>query len=385
MPLGVDCPSCQHKFMVPDKMSGRGVKCPRCEHAFTAPNGQTPGSYADLLLAPVGAAALPVPISVPAGAPMQPPSPVTAMPNLPAASLALGQGGTTLRSVGTPRRRLTQLVLDLPEAVMRNAPRPLQGTTGLAFSGLLAGLLACGLSTWAKLDAAALAVASLGILFAAVAAAALLRRHEPGLALPIAAVLVDLQAILFAATAVFAGSPEENRPAPLRPPTASTVVARLRQQLKDSDEKERLQAAFALTELARDLNKSVLDLMNLLADPQRNTRAAAAEALGLIGPQARIAYPALAGANRADSDENVRTKAKEAMKKIAPPGPADVAFMVDTFSDRKQLRQLRAAAAQVLGLIGNEARVTVPALEEGLKDPDAQVRVSAALALWLLV
>src|SRR2546430_1100566 len=37
MPLGVTCPSCTHKFLVPDKMAGRNVKCPACEQAFAAP------------------------------------------------------------------------------------------------------------------------------------------------------------------------------------------------------------------------------------------------------------------------------------------------------------------------------------------------------------
>src|ERR1700681_4941245 len=75
MPLGVDCPSCKHRFSVPDKMSGRGIKCPRCEHAFTAPNGLAGGSHPDLHLAPVTATA-----PAPCEGPLPTPAPGAAVP-----------------------------------------------------------------------------------------------------------------------------------------------------------------------------------------------------------------------------------------------------------------------------------------------------------------
>jgi HEAT repeat protein len=391
MPVGVDCPACQHKFLVPDKMSGRGIKCPRCEHSFNAPNG----SQSEVRLPPVTATAVPEVLSAPVASPLPSPPPLAPLPiGLPPAATApplpLAQAVTAgLPSIARPplsrqRRGLTRLVLDLPETMMRNVPKPLQGITALAMVALAVGLIAWALGYGAKLEIVSIALAVVGLLFSGVAAAALVNRHERGVGLPVAALLVNLQALIFAAAAAIAGPAEEVNAPANRPPTAATVMARLRQQLKDVDQRERLQAAFSVVELARDLNKSTLDLMALLKDPQKDVRAAAAEALGLAGPQARIAYPALAEVNRADADENVRGKAKEALKKIGQPGSADVAVMIDTFSDRRQPRQARAAAALVLGLIGAEARVAVPALEEGLKDPEAVIRVSAAQALWQL-
>jgi predicted Zn finger-like uncharacterized protein len=389
MPVGVDCPSCQHKFLVPDKMSGRGVKCPRCEHSFNAPNGQAGGSHVDLRLPVTATAAAPGTTPLPSPAPaLSEPDRIVVPPD-PAAPLLLAQSVTASvpgkpRALSPPRRGLTRLVLDLPDTVMRNVPKPLQGITAVAIAALVVGLAAWALGNWAKLEIVGIALAVVGLIFGAVATVALVNRHERGVGLPVAALLVNLQALVIATVGAVAGPPEDTVTPANRPLAAGTVITRLRQQLKDSEPRERLQAAFSLVELARDLNKSTLDLMALLKDPQKDVRAAAAEALGLIGQQARIAYPALEEANRTDGDANVRTKAREAMKKIGQPGLSDVAVMIDSFSDRKQPRQARAAAALVLGLIGAEARVAVPALEEGLQDPDAMVRVSAVQALWQL-
>src|SRR5207237_362592 len=92
----------------------------------------------------------------------------------------------------------------------------------------------------------------------------------------------------------------------------------------------------------------------------------------------------LAEAQRNDNDGVVRDKAKEAMKKIGPPSSSDVAHLLEVFTDKKAPKQMRSAAAQGLALAGGDARVTVPALEEGLRDADPAVRVAAAAALWSL-
>src|SRR5262249_47128589 len=191
MPVGVDCPSCQHKFMIPDKMHGRGVKCPRCEHSFTAVNGaveQPP--QADLPMAPVVSDA---PAEVPVAAPAPPPPAPIPLPLPP-------QGGTTPTAQGitsqwpdppppaAPRRRgLTRLVLDLPENMLKTMPKPLKGITGVAVVALAAGLLAWALTNWIHMTILALALAALGLLFGGVAVAALAKRQERGPGLPIPA------------------------------------------------------------------------------------------------------------------------------------------------------------------------------------------------------
>lgn len=92
------------------------------------------------------------------------------------------------------------------------------------------------------------------------------------------------------------------------------------------------------------LGESVL----LLGDPDEDVRAAAAESLGLIGPAAKPAIPALIGALHDSSAE------------------------------------VRALAAQALGKLGVEARAAAGPLRELHDDPDESVRAAAAAALGKL-
>src|SRR5439155_9371985 len=182
MPLGVDCPSCQHKFMIPDKMHGRGVKCPRCEHSFTAVNGAVDlPPQPELPMAPVVTAASPPEVPVASSMPSNSGTPPLAVPAPASDPIPTAQAITSqwpgARPPAAPRRRgLTRLVLDLPEHVLRSVPRPLQGITGLAAIGLAAGLAAWALSHWSHLAGLALALAALGLLFGGVAVAALVKR-----------------------------------------------------------------------------------------------------------------------------------------------------------------------------------------------------------------
>jgi hypothetical protein len=75
-------------------------------------------------------------------------------------------------------------------------------------------------------------------------------------------------------------------------------------------------------------------LVKALKDPGRDARAAAARGLGLLGPEARAAVPALAEAVRDDASGTARM-----------------------------------AAADALAAIGPEARGALPALEAALRDP----------------
>jgi HEAT repeat protein len=78
----------------------------------------------------------------------------------------------------------------------------------------------------------------------------------------------------------------------------------------------------------------VPSLVKSLQDANREARVAAARGLGLLGPGARAAVPALAEAVRNDASGTVRM-----------------------------------AAAEALAAIGPEAKSALPALEAGLKDP----------------
>jgi predicted Zn finger-like uncharacterized protein len=367
MPIGVDCPACQHQFMVPDKMSGRPVKCPRCEHPFTAHNGPV-AEYGECCLSPpvsppaqvpighflgtgtilpvadfnpppsslpvakVTSSALPVDSDpLPAPAPLdQVPLPVAAPsppPLPPPAPVSLAHGimiAAPFQAPAKPKRRgLTRLVLDLPDTVMRSVPKPLQGTTGLAFVALLAGLAAWAVLGLVREQIMVLVLALQGLLFAAVAIAALVQREAKGFGLPIAAVLVNLQALVLAFVAPANWQPTDTDQEANK--AAATTVAQLRGKLKDADSKERMKAAYAVRDLAAEIDKTVPDLLTLLGDKQAKVRAAALEALGQIGTEARIAYPLVAERQRSDPDDNVRNKAKDALKRIGAPTAADVA------------------------------------------------------------
>jgi predicted Zn finger-like uncharacterized protein len=368
MPVSVECPSCQHGFMVPDNRSGRPVKCPRCERGFDAP---------------ISAVAVPLALE----SSLSPAIPRTLAMGLSASQIPVPASDAFAPALAPApvKRRLTQLVFDFPDAVVRNVPKPLQGITGLAAVGLAVGLVAWAVLGLFHQETVSFALATIGLLLGGVATAALVKSKERGLGLPIAALAVNLQALVMAMLVAFAPEPKE-LDFPIAPVQAhQSPVSQLRLALKDPDSKERQHAAFAVRDLARDLNKAVLDLIALLRDPERTVRAASAEALGLIGLQARLAYPALADVNRNDRDAIVREKARDALKKIGPPTAADVAAEVEMLADKKAPKPARAAAAQCLALVGSDALVAVPALEVALRDADPSIRVSAAEALWALV
>ena len=122
---------------------------------------------------------------------------------------------------------------------------------------------------------------------------------------------------------------------------------------------------------------AVSDLTELLwSDPDEDVRALAAETLGSMGPLAKAAYPALLQCGKNDSSELVMKAAQEAMEKVGEPNAADVPHLVSALKNANP--DYRAIAAQVLGVIGPDARAAIPALRQTLKDGDAQVRLYAA-------
>ena len=105
-------------------------------------------------------------------------------------------------------------------------------------------------------------------------------------------------------------------------------------------------------------------------------RMAAARALGIIGPEARGAIPALVGALR-DSEAGVRWEAAAALGRI---GEDSVPALVEALWDRDV--KVRHAATYALGAVGPGASAAIPALIHRLKDSDAGVRASAASSLF---
>src|SRR6516225_7798569 len=116
MPVGVACPSCSHKFAVPEPVP-------------------SPSSTELPAVAP--------PEYGPPAPPLTPPAPLAAPAPVPPPN---GNPAVAVRPPRRPVRRLTSLVMDLPVSVIRKMPGQPEGVAGLSLTALLVGLAAWGLS-----------------------------------------------------------------------------------------------------------------------------------------------------------------------------------------------------------------------------------------------
>jgi hypothetical protein len=107
------------------------------------------------------------------------------------------------------------------------------------------------------------------------------------------------------------------------PPPETRTVVELQKALKSKDKDERAIAAFQLGhKYGAQSAPAVNDLIAALKDPEADVRAAAAEALGKVGPAAKPSAPTLVLLLN-DPEESVARKAFDSLKKLefAPPPP----------------------------------------------------------------
>jgi HEAT repeat protein len=90
------------------------------------------------------------------------------------------------------------------------------------------------------------------------------------------------------------------------------------EDLKSSQEKERITAVRTLPEGTEDAARIVPALIEALKDKQGDIRLSAAIRLGTFGEQARDAIPALREAAQSDHDARVRKAAGVALSRIDP-------------------------------------------------------------------
>ena len=126
-------------------------------------------------------------------------------------------------------------------------------------------------------------------------------------------------------------------------------VARLMKELKSKDAKTRISAADDLGHIGQ-VKKSYTEpavpaLIEALHDPDALVRKAAANALGKVDPDVKLAVPAL----------------------------------TDVLKDK--VPAVRQAAAGALGLIGPDAKDAIPTLRETQKDSDKAVSRAAGMAI----
>ena len=140
----------------------------------------------------------------------------------------------------------------------------------------------------------------------------------------------------------------------------------------------RAAAADALGAIGPPAKLAIPSLRIALLDEAELVRANAAVALGRMGPLARDAVPSLASLLR-DSESRVRISAANALGKIGPDGRRAVASLVESLNDPVPL--VRASAASALGKINSVSSMVIPALIGVLKDSDEFVRSSAARSI----
>jgi hypothetical protein len=127
-----------------------------------------------------------------------------------------------------------------------------------------------------------------------------------------------------------------------------------------SADQRRQEALFGYEALGPLASAEVPSLIGTLtSDPSPDVRQAAASVLGFIGPEARLAAPALFRATK-DTDQYVRNNALWALGRILPASQTTIPVLVAGLDDPLQIAQQNAAIA--LGRYGQEARAAVPVL-----------------------
>jgi len=153
------------------------------------------------------------------------------------------------------------------------------------------------------------------------------------------------------------------------------------QALGDEEFLVRGAAARALGLMGPEAEGAVPALIQALRDQEVLVRANAASALGEIGPEAKDAVPALIQALE-DEDSFVRSQAASGLAGIGPQAKDGVPALIQALEDEDWL--VRAQAARGLGGIGPEAQAAVPGLMQALEDEHQQVRDEAERALNLI-
>ena len=132
--------------------------------------------------------------------------------------------------------------------------------------------------------------------------------------------------------------------------------------------------------LAEAANASTGALLGALKDSDEEVGSSAAHLLGMIMTENAEVIPSLIN-YLGDQDAEVRSRAVGLLTK--PVGERAAPRLIEVLDNTNSL--VRGAAARILGTYGTVASAAVPKLAELVKEenePDAQVRYSAAEALW---
>jgi HEAT repeat protein len=120
-------------------------------------------------------------------------------------------------------------------------------------------------------------------------------------------------------------------------------------------------------------------LVKALTHEDARLRSEAAEDLGLIGPPAAAAVPALLKLSEHDPDPVIRVEASRAVASIDPKNEAALPRLVEALTDKAA--RVRKRAAECLGDLGPRGKPAGAVLLKALKDPDVAVSWAAIDAL----
>jgi HEAT repeat protein len=137
-------------------------------------------------------------------------------------------------------------------------------------------------------------------------------------------------------------------------------------------------AAEALGKIGPDASSAVPALIAALADPRSDVRRIAATALGAIGADAKAAVPALVLMLEHDAP-SLASSAAEALAQIGLPARSAVSKLSAILVDPRQVNRIE--AAQALGAIGTDA---IPVLYRFQTDPDPAVREAVCQSIELI-
>ena len=150
-------------------------------------------------------------------------------------------------------------------------------------------------------------------------------------------------------------------------------------RLKSEDANVRFSAVSETALLGKNVGQQAVGpLRELLRDSDRDVKAAAAGALGLLETLAEEALPELISATKAPEEE-VRVAAVGALRRVCPDGDRVLGALGTALRDSSAL--VRQSAAQGLGWLGPRAVLAVPALIKRADEPDPAVRRSVIWAL----
>jgi HEAT repeat protein len=201
-------------------------------------------------------------------------------------------------------------------------------------------------------------------------------------AAPLASLLTDSDPALAAGAAEALGKiGPDARTVALPKPKGKTVYDMLLTALEYKDQSVRKAALEALDKIGPADERDLTALRTLLkrrtgpAEPRRF----AAKSLAAFGTVARPALPELMDAFRDDPDLTVRQFAGKALVVFAPEMKLDALVFTRLLEDTDP--QVRASALQILGGVGDEAKVALDPLIGALQDKEIANRALAAAAL----